>query len=187
MYWSDRMSPSNDFAHDRAHTSPTRSVAFPCEGSTQCCSSESPNHNPRLVLIRGVPGSGKTTQAKSMDGYVNFEADHYFETANGYAYDPRHIREAHRVCQERTRQALEDGRCVVVSNTFTTLAELEPYLTMSDSIRIVEATGRWQNVHGVPQHRVDEMRKRWEPTAGIAERLARSNWLVASLNLVRNR
>jgi predicted kinase len=181
------MSPSNDFAPHLAHTNPSRPVAFPREGCTQCCSCESLNHSPRLVLIRGVPGSGKTTLAKSMNGYVNFEADQYFETANGYAYDARHIREAHRVCQERTRRALKEGLCVVVSNTFTTLAELEPYFTMSDSFRIVEATGRWQNVHDVPQHRVDEMRKRWEPTAVIAERLASRNWWVASLSLVRNR
>ena len=30
-------------------------------------------------------------------------------------------------------------------------------------VRIVEATGNWPNVHGVPEDAIERMRARWEP------------------------
>ena len=36
------------------------------------------NRTVELVIIRGIPGSGKTTIAKAMTGYQHFEADHFF-------------------------------------------------------------------------------------------------------------
>ncbi|WP_293605752.1 hypothetical protein [Polaromonas sp. UBA4122] len=62
-----------------------------------------------------------------------------------------------------TRQTLAKGLKVVVSNTFTQLREMEPYRSMTDSIRVVEARGKWQNTHGVPVERLEKMALRWEP------------------------
>jgi len=117
-----------------------------------------------LVLIRGLPGSGKSTMAKEMvaNGFVHFEADMFFTVDGTYAYNPVRIQEAHAWCQRMTRQALKEGRRVVVSNTFTRLREMEPYQCMVDRIRVLEACGRWQNTHGVPAEMVDRMAQRWE-------------------------
>ena len=64
------------------------------------------------------------------------------------------------------RQALEAGCSVVVANTFTRRWEMEPYLRAAKrrgvSVRIVEATGSWPNVHGVPAEAIERMRARWE-------------------------
>lgn len=118
-----------------------------------------------LVLIRGLPGSGKSTMARTLAavGYRHFEADMFFEVSGQYLYDPTRIRDAHAWCQQSVRSTLSQGHRVVVSNTFTQLRELEPYLAMSNNCRIVEATGRWKNVHDVPQETLVRMASRWEP------------------------
>ncbi|UUZ77437.1 hypothetical protein LP414_09555 [Polaromonas sp. P1(28)-13] len=96
-------------------------------------------------------------------GFEHYEADMFFVVNGQYRYDASRIRDAHRWCQLMTRQALAKGEKVVVSNTFTQLREMEPYLTMTKNIRVVEATGKWQNRHGVPGQMLERMAQRWEP------------------------
>lgn len=118
-----------------------------------------------LVLIRGIPGSGKSTMAAGMAsaGFTHLEADMFFMQDGIYTYDAARVRDAHVWCQQMARQALADGRRVVVSNTFTRLHEMEPYLGMARAVRIVEAHGRWTNTHSVPADVVERMAQRWEP------------------------
>jgi predicted kinase len=122
-----------------------------------------------LLLIRGLPGSGKTTMAKeyAKAGYVHCEADQYFEVNGQYRFDGSKLRAAHDDCLRRSIAAMDSGRSVVVSNTFTRRWEMEPYLRAAKkrgiNARIVEATGNWENVHGVPAEAIERMRARWEP------------------------
>ena len=121
-----------------------------------------------LLLIRGLPGSGKTTMAKqyAQIGYVHCEADQYFERDGVYKFDPAKLRAAHDDCLRRAIAAMDAGRSVVVSNTFTRRWEMGPYLNAAKKrgikVRIVEATGSWPNVHGVPADAIERMRARWE-------------------------
>lgn len=126
-----------------------------------------------LVIIRGLPGSGKSTLANRMveQGYQHFEADMYFMQDGVYRYDASRVREAHNWCKTMTRSALVRGDHVVVANTFTRLTEMQPYFDMCGNVRVIEATGRWLNVHGVPPARIQQMAERWEPFA-CAERLS---------------
>lgn len=118
-----------------------------------------------LIIFRGLPGSGKTTMAKvlTMLGYLHFEADKFFEFDGEYKYDASRIREAHHWCQRMTRDSLARGHKVVVSNTFTQIHEMKPYFEMTENIKVIEAQGKWNNLHDVPEKTLKSMAQRWEP------------------------
>lgn len=123
-----------------------------------------------IVLIRGLPGSGKTTLAQRMVrdlGYAHCETDSYFVGSDGaYRFDGDKLKDAHNWCQDRALALLQAGLNVVVSNTFVKLWEMEAYYRIAASIgcnvRVVVATGEYQNVHGVPQDVIDRMRLGWQ-------------------------
>ena len=127
--------------------------------------------NVKVLLIRGLPGSGKTTMAKKMEGFVHFEADMFLEVDGVYIYDSSKVRSAHDWCLESTKAALERGDKVVVSNTFTKAWEIQPYVDLGFPFEVIEATGNWESIHGVPVEKIDLMRARWEPLPEILENL----------------
>mgnify|MGYP003611165776 CR=1 FL=1 len=123
----------------------------------------------QLILIRGIPGSGKSTMAKvlSKAGFKWFEADTYHLNSEGdYCFDRTKVKAAHSWCQSETRKALEAGNNVVVSNTFTQLWEMAPYFDMAKTLgiepNVYVAQGNWKNVHNVPDDVIANMRNRWE-------------------------
>jgi predicted kinase len=125
-----------------------------------------------LTIIRGMPGSGKSTLAQAIQnndilGARIFEADDYFITAQGYQFDPSKLKEAHHICQVKTKTWLTTGRHAIVSNTFTQRWEYQPYLDMAAelgvSVQVIEVHGDFGNIHGVPDETIAKMRARWEP------------------------
>ncbi|OBT12134.1 hypothetical protein A9264_03055 [Vibrio sp. UCD-FRSSP16_10] len=141
-------------------------------------------HVQSLILIRGLPGSGKSTLAHKLcqqSDALHFEADMYFTDDNGrYAFDPNQLKQAHQWCQNKTRAALEEGRTVVVSNTFVQAWEIKPYQFMADTlnvrIKIYECHQQFANIHHVPEHKIKQMRKRWHTLSGELKRyLYKSN------------
>ena len=122
----------------------------------------------KLVIIRGLPGSGKSTMAKTLAlvGYRHFEADQYFERDGAYRFDPEKLKEAHAWCLLQAKHCMLQGKDCVVSNTFTKLWEMKPYIDLARAldaeIQIIVASGKWKNVHNVPEEVIERMRARWE-------------------------
>ncbi len=124
----------------------------------------------KLILIRGLPGSGKTTLAKQLALELDakhFEADMYFETADGkYLFDPQQLRAAHEWCFQQTRKWLAKGKPVIVSNTFVRHWEMERYLNYCKKkgidVEIKVCDGDYQSVHDVPLETIEKMRSQWQ-------------------------
>ncbi|MEH6459153.1 hypothetical protein [Chitinimonas sp. JJ19] len=142
---------------------------------------------PRLVLIRGMPGSGKTTLAMGfkVDGYVHFEADQYFLADNEYRFEARKLPAAHAWCLEQTRVALEAGEFVCVSNVFGTVEDIKPYTQLSMEFQIVESTYPGKSVHNIPLSAIHAMEKSWIPTDRLVEILEGTSRKKATVTPIR--
>jgi len=129
-----------------------------------------------LILLRGVPGSGKTTLANiilmtpSNDKADVLSADDFFLNEDGeYIFDPTRLKEAHNDCQVKCsdRMRSEVAR-IVVANTFTQEWEMEKYFEMAERYNyrvhsiIVENRHGAENIHGVPEDKVKQMKTRFD-------------------------
>ena len=128
-----------------------------------------------LILLRGLPGSGKSTVARRMTDYVHLETDKYFEDMEGeYKFNPVKLSEAHTWCQQRTANNMRLQRNIVVSNTFTQLWEKAIYEMLAEAygyqivvVSLFDAGLTDEQlaercVHKVPVEKIAQMRTRWE-------------------------
>ncbi|MDW3640247.1 AAA family ATPase [Vibrio sp. 1291-1] len=121
----------------------------------------------KLTLVRGIPGSGKSTYANSLPTTVVVEADHYFINKDGaYRFDRTAIKDAHQWCQLETKRLLKAGYNVAVANTFVKNWEMKFYKSLADDMglafEVIEMKGNYQNVHGVSDAIVARMASQFE-------------------------
>ena len=125
--------------------------------------------NKVLYIVRGIPGSGKTTFAQSL-GCPVFEADMFFVNKQGvYNFDGSKIKDAHAWCQEMVEDEMfNQHEKVAVSNTFTQEWEMESYYKLAEKYGyrvfslIVENRHGNSNVHNVPEETIEKMKNRFE-------------------------
>ena len=125
-----------------------------------------------LILLRGLPGAGKSTLAKMLVGdkeYRHKEADMFFIQDGEYKYDGSKIQQAHEWCQEEIDFLMRyEHSPVVVSNTFTCEWELEPYYELTKKYGyqvhslIVENRHDGVSQYGVPENKLQLMKDRFE-------------------------
>ena len=125
--------------------------------------------NTALYLIRGVPGSGKTTFAEQICESV-YSADDYFTNAQSgeYNFDASKLHHAHMQCQHNVERHMESGESLAVANTFTTMKEMKPYYKLAEAhgytvfAIVVENRHGGKDVHNVPADTIQKMKDRFD-------------------------
>jgi len=132
----------------------------------------------KAYIMRGVPGSGKSTRAKEIaSAYSNsaiHSTDDLFAVGGEYRFDPSKLGEYHAENLRRFVGSLKsDVECVILDNTNSQLweydryiraAELHGYIVEIVRMPMVPAeVSFYLNTHGVPLASIQAMIARWEP------------------------
>ena len=130
-------------------------------------------NNKSLILLRGLPGSGKTTLAHLLseeDKYPVYSVDdHFTDPSTGeyvFKHDENHI--AYQKCQDGVKQSMQQGvKKIFVHNTFTMDWEMEPYFKMAQEysydvhVLTVENYHDQKNVHDLPDEQLRKMAEKY--------------------------
>jgi len=136
-----------------------------------------------MYILRGLPGSGKTYLANTLNESHNKEGvilstDDFYAQDGTYKFDPTKISEAHRFNQERCKEHCEKGtNPIIIDNTNVKRWEAKNYVELAMQynyeIEIREPDTPWwksKNVeelaqktqHGVPADKIQKMLDRWD-------------------------
>lgn len=137
----------------------------------------------KLIIVRGIPGSGKTTFAEflfdkldlAIDVAILAADDYFYDDDDVYHFDANKLHAAHMHCQQSVENAMVlDGdkeypnSVIIVHNTSTTPKELKPYLELAVKYGyevtslIIENRHGSENVHNVPEEVLAKMKNRFD-------------------------
>ncbi|NXX25260.1 N4BP2 protein, partial [Nicator chloris] len=133
-----------------------------------------------LVLLRGVPGSGKSYLARNLlednPGGIILSTDDYFYKHGQYHYDPDCLGEAHDWNRKRAKEAFEMRISpIIIDNTNIQAWEMKPYVTLAQQFKykvMFREPDTWwkfkpkelerRNIHGVSKEKIKRMLERFE-------------------------
>ncbi|NXO68910.1 N4BP2 protein, partial [Phainopepla nitens] len=133
-----------------------------------------------LVLLRGVPGSGKSYLARNLlednPGGIILSTDDYFYKHGEYHYDPDCLGDAHDWNRKRAKEAFEMRISpIIIDNTNIQAWEMKPYVTLAQQFKykvMFREPDTWwkfkpkelerRNIHGVSKEKIKRMLERFE-------------------------
>lgn len=130
------------------------------------------NEIKHLILLRGLPGSGKTTLANMLSEgkYPVFSVDDYFTGENGsynFKFEENHL--AYKKCEDNIRASMKKGESkIFVHNTCTLDWELEIYFTLAKdfdyqiSVLTVENYHESENRHSISKEQIRKMAEKYK-------------------------
>lgn len=121
-----------------------------------------------LIIVRGLPGSGKSTFAELLSRAICTADDFYMDRDGNYNWVPDKIHIAHKWCQRKCERFMKaDIPLIVVANTSTTTKELKIYENLAEEYNykvfsvVVENRHGGKNTHGVPEETLRKMEDRF--------------------------
>jgi len=127
-----------------------------------------------LILLRGLPGSGKTSLARILNEegkYPVLSIDDYFTNTETGAYkfefEKNHL--AYKSCEERTKALMKKGlKKIFLDNTFTLEWEMEPYFRMAAEfgyrvfVITIENRHGGKNIHNISNEQLKKMAEKYK-------------------------
>jgi len=121
----------------------------------------------KVTILRGSPGSGKSTWAvENCPGATICSADYYFTVNGAYKFSPAQLGSAHDACYKKFQEALAQNQDCVIDNTNTSVKEMTRYyadaIKAGATVEIVQIKCNpeiafQRCVHGVPAAKVASM------------------------------
>ncbi|XP_077615036.1 NEDD4-binding protein 2 isoform X3 [Crocuta crocuta] len=133
-----------------------------------------------LVLLRGLPGSGKSFLARTLQednpSGVILSTDDYFYINGQYQFDVKYLGEAHEWNQNRAKEAFEKKVSpIIIDNTNLQAWEMKPYVSLSQKhkykVLFREPDTWWKfkpkelarrNIHGVSKEKITRMLEHYQ-------------------------
>jgi len=139
-------------------------------------------HDYELILMRGLPGSGKSTkaqglQAKDPKNTCVLSTDDLFYQNGKYTFDPERLTEYHRQTQQQAKMLMQQKRYtrLIIDNVNRQLWEMKPYVQAAQQygyqVRFEYPDTPWawhikrcflNNIHGVPLAGIVKMNQLFE-------------------------
>lgn len=124
----------------------------------------------KLTIIRGLPGSSKSTYAKSHFQCLILENDMFLVRNGKYDWSPARVKAAIRMCIDFASKALAAGADVVIANTFTKRKFVAAYEKLAKAygaeFEVIRMEHDYGNVHNVPADVLKSMREGFEDWPG---------------------
>ncbi|XP_053528329.1 NEDD4-binding protein 2 isoform X2 [Artibeus jamaicensis] len=133
-----------------------------------------------LVLLRGLPGSGKSFLARTLQednpSGIILSTDDYFYINGQYQFDAKYLGEAHEWNQNRAKEAFEKKVSpIIIDNTNLQAWEMKPYVALSQKhkykVLFLEPDTWWKfrpkelarrNIHGISKEKIKRMLERYQ-------------------------
>ena|SRR3972149_2652498 len=140
----------------------------------------------QLIIIRGLPGSGKSKLAKSLvENGIIHSTDNYFVKDNIYKFDISKLSEYH---EENLYDAIESMikriSPIIIDNTNIISEHALPYVEAAEEfgyeVIVTETQTSWRfdieelskrNVHNCPKESIEMMIKMYEPIEKFKKKL----------------
>lgn len=131
------------------------------------------DNNKSLIILRGIPGSGKSTFAKTIQEgkYPIYSIDDYFTDPHTgkyqFEFEKNHL--AYLDCQNRTEASMKENVLkIILDNVFSMEWEMEPYFTLAKKynyqvfVLTVENRHGSSNIHEIPQEQIEKMKAKFK-------------------------
>lgn len=135
----------------------------------------------KLIIIRGLPGSGKTMQARAIQetfGTIIIEPDALLVQDNKYRYTAERYGDAKKRCMEMVQTCALMGADVIYADVLPTVADIDevisaycagwakPDITVMEQPRISTDESFRYNEHDVRREDIERMAATWEDYNG---------------------
>jgi len=121
----------------------------------------------KCIIVRGVPGSGKSSFVRSrFPNILHLENDQFHYHNGVYEFNQRKQPEAITWCSDIAQFSLKRGMDVVISNTFTKREFIDSYRRIAElyccDFEVYRMMGEFQNIHDVPDSVFNSMKTHFD-------------------------